>query len=163
MIAVQAYDKDQAFETVQAELSSEVHIASEWSDWHVVGGGRWNSNGNQYNDDNSDVISYDEEPEKFLEAITQVRGWRKEAMEWYLKQFNASEIQTSAEQFVENNGVNVKEFDSSYFAAVRMGELLSGFYNSESHFYDLHLHTADIRYVLKDPRGYYLVAVDYHH
>jgi len=37
--AVEAEDKEDAANIVEAALSENNYV--EWSDWHVVGGGRW--------------------------------------------------------------------------------------------------------------------------
>ena len=69
-IATTAEDKDQAFRSVKDYLENQMgdeYNLSSWYDWFVVGGGRWNPNPNSQYDDNdqSMVISYDEDPQKF--------------------------------------------------------------------------------------------------
>ena len=50
-IAVEADSKQQAFDKVVVSLSpnEDGHRLADWSDWHVVGGGRWSSNANKEN------------------------------------------------------------------------------------------------------------------
>lgn len=165
-LAVKASNKEEAFYAVQDELNSEENKFAEWSDWHVVGGGRWNSNGSQYADDDTDVISYDENPEMFDKAINQAKEWRLEAFKWDLKNFNPDELMSNANQFLENGGTHSKpdnRFSMNYFYAKNVAEALAGYYTSSSHFYDLSNYTANMEYLLEDPKGFYLVPVDFHH
>ena len=63
--AVEAEDKEDAANIVEAALSENNYV--EWSDWHVVGGGRWSDS--QYENSYDMVISYVDEPIKFNETI----------------------------------------------------------------------------------------------
>ena len=163
-IAVKAEDKGDAFDIVRSELEAE-HKFADWSDWHVVGGGRWNSNGSQYEDDDTDVISYDLEPDKFNQAINQAKEWRLESFKWDLKNFKADELMATANEFLENGGTHSNpdnRFSMNYFYAKNIAETLAGYYTSDSYFYDLNNHSANMEYVMDNPQGYYLVPVDYH-
>ena len=63
--AVEAEDIQEAFDIVESRLSSEDGDKFvDWSDWHVVGGGRWSENpNNQYENSPEDIVSYDVDPE----------------------------------------------------------------------------------------------------
>jgi hypothetical protein len=164
-IGVKAQDKEDAFNIVKGELEAE-HKFADWSDWHVVGGGRWNSNGSQYEDDDTDVISYDLEPDKFNLAINQAKEWKLESLQWSLKNFHADEFNKAANDYVTNGGMHKdreKQFNMNYFYAMKIAEILAGYYNSDSYLYDLHNHSANMEYMLEDPKGFYLVPVDFHH
>jgi hypothetical protein len=164
-IAVKAEDKENAFDIVKSELENEYKFA-DWSDWHVVGGGRWNSNGSQYEDDDTDVISYDLEPDKFNEAINQARKWKLESFQWSMKNFKPDELMNAANDFLENGGIHKNidnKFSMNYFYVKNIADTLAGFYNSDSYFYDLNSHSANMDYMLEDPKGFFLVPVDFHH
>jgi len=163
-IGVKAQDKQDAFSIVESELQAEYKFA-DWSDWHVVGGGRWNSNGSQYKDDDTDVISYDEQPDKFMEAINQAKQWKLESFQWSMKNFKPDDFIKAANDYVENGGIHNNQdnkFSMNYFYVKSIADTLAGFYNSDSHFYDLTNHSANMEYLLEDPKGYYLVPVDFH-
>lgn len=52
-VAVEADNKQQAFDKVVVSLSREDgHTPADWSDWHVVGGGRWSTNANKESENN---------------------------------------------------------------------------------------------------------------
>ncbi len=85
-IVTTADDKNHAFYSVkhylEENMGSEYNYSS-WYDWFVTGGGRWNPNDTDgYNDDEqSMVISYDEEPQKFLEVVENaMRAVRKSSI-----------------------------------------------------------------------------------
>lgn len=163
-IAVKAGSKEEAFAAVESGLQEEYKFA-DWSDWHVVGGGRWNSKGSQYENDDTDLISYDENPEMFANAINQAKEWKLESFKWDLKNFKPDELMKAANEFVENGGSHANtdnKFSMNYYYGSRIADTLSGFYNSDSHFYDLDNHTSNMEYMLEDPKGYYLVPVDFH-
>ena len=162
-IAVEADNSENAFDIVRSALLHEDSIAS-WSDWHVVGGGRWNSDGQQYEDSSSDVISFAEDPDKFAEIINQVKTWRVEQMKWYLEQFNPNVLVDSGKRFIEENSVQSPKdkFDMNYYYAKRIADMLSGFYNSDSHFYDYNNYSASLDYLEPNSRSF-LVPVDFHY
>jgi hypothetical protein len=165
-IAVKANSKEEAFDVVQGELENESHIASDWSDWNVVGGGRWNSNNSQYDNDDSDIISYDEEPKKFVEALAQAREWKIQSLKWALDNFKPDEMLQAADRFINNNGMHLHQsdqFSMNYFYAKNIADMLSGHYNSDSHYYDIYNHTTNMEYVMDNPQGFYLIPVDFHH
>ena len=71
-ISVEAESKEDAFRIVKSTLENESY--AQWSDWHVVGGGRWSfeemeSTGDQYTDTSSTVISFDKDTEIFVKYL----------------------------------------------------------------------------------------------
>lgn len=163
-IAVEADDKEEAYTIVREGLLNEEEQIAPWSDWHVVGGGRWNSEGQQYEDSSSDVISFATDPDKFAEIINQVKTWRVEQMKWYLEQFNPDILLTNAKNFIDRNGEQPQEerFSMNYYYAGKIADMLAGFYNSDSHFYDYNNYSASLDYLEPNSRSY-LVPVDFHH
>ena len=73
-IAVEAEDVENAVTTVDQTLESYMSgndSLSTWYDWYVVGGGRWNSDAQNWktNRAKNDVIRYDDEPDNFTERV----------------------------------------------------------------------------------------------
>ena len=163
-IAIEADDKYQAYSTVREGLLYDEEKIAPWSDWHVVGGGRWNSEGQQYEDSDSDVISFAEEPDKFAETLEQIKTWRVDQMKWYLKQFNPDTLLTNANKFIDSNGEQGLEdkFSMDYYYANKIADMLAGNYNADSHFYDYNNYSASMEYLEPNSRSY-LVPVDFHH
>lgn len=171
--AVEAENKEEAFDLVQSRLSYEDgEKFVEWSDWHVVGGGRWSENpNNQYNDSSEDVLSYDEDTDKFNKAIKQVKKNRIEEMNRYLEQLDFGKLQSAIVDYISNdcilpNELRFGDLNSYYFKKV--GEMLIDSYNPDSYFYDLVEYTAHLGYLqerLDNPETamrQYLVPVDFH-
>ena len=55
---------------------------ADWSDWHVVGGGRWNPEGDSYKDTVNMVVSYKDNPDKFKEVLSDIKKYRIKYMKW---------------------------------------------------------------------------------
>ena len=53
---------------------------ADWSDWHVVGGGRWNPEGDSYKDTVNMVVSYKDNPDNFKEVLSDIKKYRIEFM-----------------------------------------------------------------------------------
>jgi hypothetical protein len=161
--AVEADDSYQAYTIAREALLNEESIAP-WSDWHVVGGGRWNSEGQQYEDSSSDVISFALDPDKFAETIDQIKTWRVEQMKWYVEHCDPNKLIQNANKFIENNAEAKPEekFDMNNYYLKQITDMLSGFYNSDSHFYDYNNYSASLEYLEPNSRSF-LVPVDFHH
>lgn len=170
--AVEAEDNQEAFDIVESRLSFEDgEKFVEWSDWHVVGGGRWSENpNNQYNDSPEDVISYDVDPERFLKTIEKIRQWRIEEMNRYLEQVNFDKFQSDMVDYISNSGIPSNErFDLNSYYFQKAGKMLMDYYTPESYFYDLVEYTAHMSYMqqrLDNPDiavRQFLVPVDFHY
>lgn len=167
--AVEAADKTEAFEIVQARLVNEDgEKFVEWSDWHVVGGGRWSNS--QYDDSEDMVIGYAAEPEKFKEAIESVKKNRIEEMNHYLKRLDTDKLMSDIVDYISNSGVpsNEERFDLNSYYFKKAGDMLMDYYTPESYFYDLTEYTAHMGYLpqrIDNPETavrQYLVPVDFH-
>jgi hypothetical protein len=169
--AVEAQDKEEAFEIVQTRLSSEDGDKFvDWSDWHVVGGGRWSDS--QYEDTSSTTISYAENPEKFLEILSNIKKWRIEEMNRMLAQIDTDKFKSDIVDYISNNAIpdNEQRFGSlnSYYIK-SAADMIQDYYTPDSHFYDLAEYTAHIGYINdrlddKDKSALqYLVPVDFHY
>lgn len=168
--AVEAENKEEAFDLVQSRLINEDGGQFvEWSDWHVVGGGRWSES--QYEDSSDMIVGYDE-PEKFSHALERVKKNRIEEMNRYLEQIDFGKLQSSIVDYISNdcilpNELRFGDLNSYYFKKV--GEMLIDSYNPDSYFYDLVEYTAHLGYLqerLDNPETamrQYLVPVDFHY
>lgn len=170
--AVEAQDKEEAFDIVQSRLSyEEGDKFVDWSDWHVVGGGRWSENpNNQYNDSSEDVISYSENPDKFNKTIENVKKYRIAEMQRYVDQMKIDKLLGDIDSYIINNCVmpNDIRFDLNSYYFKKAGDMLMDYYNPDSYFYDLVEYTAHIGYIGErldnnDKAALqFLVPVDFH-
>lgn len=171
-IAVQAENKEDAFNTVQTflEPSDEGYRNADWSDWHVVGGGRWNTEGSQYEDSSSDVISFAENKEKFEEAIEGVRKARIDEMNRLMSRINTDKFISDMVDFISNGGELPAEqrYDLNSYYTQNASRLMQGYWVPDSYFYDAEEHTGTFQYLkerLDNPdtaKLQYLVPVDFH-
>ena len=104
--AVEAEDKQEAFGIVKDRLITEDGTNwVEWSDWHVVGGGRWNEVGDGYQDQDNMIVSYTEDPEKFKKIVSDCKDGRKKEMNNLLSHINTDTFISDIVDFISNGGV----------------------------------------------------------
>ena len=168
-IAIQSEDKDLAFRSVKDYLETNMgneYSYSSWYDWFVTGGGRWNDNGNDSYDDNdqSMVISYDEDPKKFLEAVEQSMNNRKEEFDRYAKDVSVDIIA----KIISDYNPREKQFSafSELYPLKKVVDMVYGDWDFNSYFFDCNSDTTTPNYMLesidKGNKNWYLVPVDFH-
>jgi hypothetical protein len=170
-IAVEAQDMEEAFSDVQAflEPSEETGFRNcDWSDWHVVGGGRWSES--QYEDSSNMIISYAEKPEEFNKIIDGIVKYRIENANQYLNKIKLDKFTSDIVEYISNNGElpDDSRFDFNNYYINTMCRLMSGEWIPDSAFFDKKEYTADLRYLrerLDKPETamlQFLVPVDFH-
>ena len=170
-IAVEAQDIEEAFSDVQAflEPSEETGFRNcDWSDWHVVGGGRWSES--QYEDSSNMIISYAEKPEEFNKIIDGIVKYRIENANQYLNKIKLDKFTSDIVEYISNNGElpDDSRFDFNNYYINTMCRLMSGEWIPDSAFFDKKDYTADLRYLrerLDKPETamlQFLVPVDFH-
>ena len=174
-IAVPAESKEEAFERVKSQFESmysETDGLGGWSDWHVVGGGRWNSDpNNQYNDNEAwnDVVSYDEDPSKFNDIIKNALLCRASEAKSMYERIDLDKFKEYAEAFIEREGevLDTERFDMNFYYITSVSNIIRGHWNQDSFFYDLEHFSTYPAYMLesidKGNKNWYLVPVDFHY
>jgi hypothetical protein len=177
--AVEADSTDEAVRKVATELG-EGFIAS-WSDWYVIGGGRWNSDpDNQYTTADNDVIAYKVKPVEFQNCIEQIKIWQRTEIAKLIEQIDPDEITLNiknalarAQDHLENktskSDTKQKEIFAlgfQLFLLRQVQDLMNGNYCPDSHYFDITGETVlfePLEQRLKtDPDKQYLVPVDFH-
>lgn len=171
-IAVEADSKEDAFSTVQSLLINEEGSSfADWSDWHIVGGGRWNTTGSQYHDDSTDVVSFAEYPQKFLEILGQVKKWRIEELNRMLEQMDFDKFKSDIVEYISNDCImpHDRKYDLNSYYIKSAVEMTRDYYSSDSHFYDtVGWYGADMSDIYRRigeselAQKQYLVPVDFH-
>ena len=144
------------------EMWSESEGLGGWSDWHIVGGGRWNENpDSQYKeDDYSMVISYGAEPEKFIETINRCIESRKIEFAGYRERFDKQGIDINA-KLDSYDGNTDYSFD--LYELNKCIDMLQGKWDMNSYYYDLNSWSTNTKYALDNlSDSWYLVPVDFH-
>ncbi len=168
-IAVEADDKDHAFRSVkdylETAMGNEDSYAS-WYDWFVTGGGRWNPNeGSQYNDDDqSMVISYEEEPDLFEERVLLSMESRKAEFDSYAKDVDLDIITKIISDY------NPREKDFGVFQKLypikKIVDMAYGEWDFNSYFFDCQNDTTSPAYMFeaidKGTKNWYIIPVDFH-
>jgi len=168
-IATTAEDNDHAFRSVKHYLESQMGMEesySSWYDWFVTGGGRWNPNeGSQYDDnDQSMIISYDEDPKKFLEAVETSMQSRKEEFDRYAKDVNADMLA----KIISDYNPSEKDFAafSGMYPIKKVIDMAYGEWDFNSYYFDCDSETTSPKYMFesidKGNKNWYLVPVDFH-
>ena len=179
-VAVEAENKQEAFDKVVVSLSREDgHTPADWSDWHVVGGGRWSTNANKksennlmggYNDDPTDVLGFSEDKEKFQEALISVGKFKAHAINRAIKEFNPDKFISDMVDYASEGGRSDYNGDTimNAYTIKEAAEMLMGCWIPDSGFYDLEENIAETTYLkerLDKPEQavrQYLVPVDFH-
>jgi len=168
-IAVQADDKDMAFRSVKDYLETNMgteYNYSSWYDWFVTGGGRWNPNeGSQYDDnDQSMVISYDEEPQKFREAIEGAIASRKAEFDRYVEHTDVSIIDKVISDY-DPSKPNFEHFQKLY-ELKKVIDMAYGEWDFNSYYFDSENDTTTPKYMFESidngNKNWYAVPVDFH-
>ena len=167
--AVEAEDRHEAFITVQDRLLMEDgRNWVDWSDWHVVGGGRWSDS--QYENSEDMIISYAEQPELFKQRLQSCKQGRIDEMNNCLTKINTDKFVSDMVDYISNSGqpADSQRFDMNSYYIRKAGDLLSDLYTPESYFYDFVEYTAHMGYVeerLDNPERpliQFLVPIDFH-
>ena len=171
--AVEAENIEEAFDLVQGRLSTEDgERFVDWSDWHVVGGGRWSENpNNQYNDSSEDIVSYDEDPDKFNNIIKGIKQNRIREMNRYIQQLKPDKLMSDIVDYISNDCIlpdNLRFGDLNAYYFKGAADMLMDYYSPDSYFYDLVEYTAHMGYLpqrldnTNTAKLQYLVPVDFH-
>lgn len=170
-IAVEAVDIEDAFAEVKTMLEPSDdtgYKVCDWSDWHVVGGGRWSDS--QYEDSPNMIISYAEKPEEFNKIIDGIVKYRIENANQHLTKIKLDKFTSDIVEYISNNGElpDDSRFDFNTYYISTMCKLMTGQWIPDSAFFDKKEYTADLRYLrerLDKPETamlQYLVPVDFH-
>lgn len=167
-IATLAESEKEAFNNVKSHLE-EVTNNNFWSDWHIIGGGRWSKNSKDtYTDTIEDVISYVKNKDKFTKAIEWTKEARSNEMKSLLsnlqKDGGEAEFVISALAYIKNSSCNSLSMNNYYMN--RMSQMLLGHWTSDSYFYDITSGSSSYDYLEENindhPENVYLVPVDFH-
>ena len=179
-IAVEADSKQQAFDKVVVSLSKEDgYTPADWSDWHVVGGGRWSTNANKesennlmggYNDDPTDVLGFSEDKEKFQETINGIAKWKAEAVNRAIKTIDTDRFISDLVDYASEGGRSEYNGDTimSAYTMKEVATMLMGGWTPDSGLYDLEENIAEVTYLkerldnTEQASLQYLVPVDFH-
>jgi hypothetical protein len=180
-LAVEADNKQEAFDKVVVSLQTneDGYRIGDWSDWHVVGGGRWSTNANKksennlmggYNDDPTDVVGYAENKEKFQEVVKEILKVRSHNMNRNIKEIKTDSFISEMVDYASEGGRGAWNGDTlmNVYSIKHAAEMLMGSWTCDSMFYDLEEHVSEFEYLnerLDKPEQavrQYLVPVDFH-
>lgn len=138
----------------------------DWSDWHVVGGGRWSNS--QYEDSSDMIVSYAEQPDKFKEVLEGCKKARVQEMQELMSQINLDKFTSDMVDYISNGGSLEDKFQMNAWYIGKASDLMAEKYNPNSYFYDLIEYTANMDYVQnhidnKNPKMLFLVPIDFHY
>jgi hypothetical protein len=184
-ICIEAESPESAAAQIKDNLNTneEGYRLANWSDWHVVGGGRWNpdSEGIKSADNPSDccykdrtnmVVSYKDNPDEFITVLSDIKQYRIKYMnEKLLKLDNAvDKLKSDIVDYISNDCKlnNDREFDFSRWEIKGAITMLSSEWTPDSLFFDNQEFTSKLQYLeerLDKPEEamrQYLVPVDFH-
>ena len=173
-IATEAEDKDEAYrrveDTLQNMLGDFESPTNTWYDWFVVGGGRWNTEGDEsataaYTEGKTNlIVSAKEQPDEFDERVLQAMESRKAEFDGYAKDVDSSILDKIIKDY------NPREYDfvafQSLYPIKKLIDMAYGEWDFNAYLYDMVNDSTTPKYLLeaidKDPENWYLVPVDFH-
>lgn len=170
-LAVEAGDKDEALESVEAFLNDNMGDGSNalsWYDWFVIGGGRFNTEGNNaYDTSDNMVISLKENgKEAFTNKIAECLRERVEEIADLRKGVDMSKVNA----YLDSYDGNWDFYALGELVTLKSAlKLATGEWSPDSYFFDTMADTTNSTYVLKaidhtdDNKDWFLVPVDFHY
>ena len=158
--------KQEAHDTVKGifdDMYSESEGLGGWSDWYVVGGGRF-TEGDPYKEDKPEhVISYADNPELFRQTTDRAIISRLVEFGGYKKRFLEQNIDINA-KLDKYDGLTDYSFD--LYELNKMIDMLQGKWDMNSYFYDITNYSTNTKFMLDDldnnGKFWYLIPVDFH-
>jgi hypothetical protein len=163
---VEAEDKKQARANVTDRLiNDDGQRFVEWSDWHVVGGGRWSDS--QYKDSSDMIVSYAEKPALFDSIIEDIKKARVKEMQDLMSQIKIDKFTSDMVDYISNGALLTDRFQMNSYYINKATDLMTESYTHNSYFYDLIEYTANMEYIQshidnKNPAMLFLVPIDFH-
>jgi hypothetical protein len=165
-IATQADSKEEAHARVkdylETQLGEEFGTTHTWYDWFVVGGGRWSTSDDPYDDNYSDDVVHSSDL-RFFQNIAKAMEWRKEELDRYVtsaKGINLSELLSLIGQ-VDDFKIGHQLYDVK-----KIYDITIGMWDFNSYFFDMINDTTNDKYMQesldKGDKTWYLVPVDFH-
>lgn len=167
-IAVEAASSKAAFRSVKLFVEERIASGEFWSDWAVVGGGRWSEHSKDDHEDTpKDVISYVKNKDTFESALQITRESRKQEMKRTIENIageGEAALVIAALEYAKKGDCEPYNMNSYMF--LKVTEVLCGRWTPDTFFYDMKDQTTSFSYLeerVKDnPEEQYLVPVDFH-
>ena len=171
-IATKAKDRQEAFDIVTVSLmpNEDGNRMADWSDWHVVGGGRWSESAYQNSSDM--IISYAEKPDEFKKTIADIKRYRINYMNDKLTKLDNAfdNLKSDIVDYISNDCKlnDNRQFDFSRWNITEAIDMINGKWTPDSSFFDHNEFTSSLQYIeerLDKPEEaalHYLVPVDFH-
>ncbi len=164
-IAVQTDTDDEAMQLVENRLQDEMGGQEQylsWYDWFVIGGGRF-VDGDPYESSPNHIISYDKEPKKYKETITDMISNRKEEFNAYRTQFESRGIDLTNKLDTYNGNM---QYDYELYPLAKMIDMIQGKWDYNAYFFDIKHDSTNPEHMFdsidKGNKNWYLVPVDFH-
>jgi hypothetical protein len=163
---VEAEDREDARAIVTDRLiSEEGDKFVGWSDWHVVGGGRWSDS--QYEDSSAKIVSYSEKPALFDSIVEDIKKARVKEMQDLMSRINLDKFTSDMVDYISNGASLNDRFQMNCYYINKATDLMNETYTHNSYFYDLIEYTANMEYIQshidnKNPAMLFLVPIDFH-
>lgn len=166
-IATQADSIEQAHSNVKQYLETnlgEHESYDNWYDWFIVGGGRFSSSDDPYDDSYVSDIAYQDSPQ-FQEYLDTAHKWRWEEVERLEKEareLNLTELLDNLQDFEHDHFWVANKL----YPLKKLYDLAAGVWNCDSYFMDTVHDSTNRKYMLqsidKGADNWYLVPVDFH-
>ena len=171
-IAVKSDSAENAHGSVQQYLETQLGTdeytpVSAWFDWFVVGGGRWASGENQYNDEYTGDVASQDDP-RFEEYLTKAHKYKLEATMDDLKYARKVDVAALLDK-IENDQEGLYPMyavTTELYAFYCLYKQLSGMWGPDSFYFDMEHDSTNLTHMKEaidnGDKDWYLVPVDFH-
>lgn len=171
-IAVKAETVEEAYhqvETILQDMLGGEYGGGTWYDWFIVGGGRWNTEGNldymeAYKEGKTNMIVSSDNVQLFEQTVVDCIDSRMAEFKQYRSEWERSNINLEA-TLDEYDGDT--DYSMKLYPLGKMIDMLQGEWDFNSYFYDLEHWSTNPIHMTKDRIDvggvWYLVPVDFHY
>lgn len=154
--------------SLEGRLGDDPYTAgsAEWFDWFVVGGGRYSTSDDSYDDNYLGDVAYQGSP-IFNQYLDNTKTGRVTEMKALVDSAKTTNYQEMLEDLGKYEGKDVDyRVASNLYAIYRLYELSVGMWNSDSYFYDIDNETVSVKSlehsIANGEKNWFLVPVDFH-
>lgn len=151
---------------LETQLGSDPYSATNtWFDWFVVGGGRWASNGQPYDDSYTQDVASQDTPD-FLEYLDTAKKYRREELNSYMNLAKKVDMEAVLDK-IDSHFDEEFLYPHQLYPIKKIYDMTMGIWDYNSFYYDMNHESINLKYLQesldKGDKNWYLIPVDFHY